>query len=231
MSEHYTYLLIDLSCVIFPLAFSFHPKINFHKQWKYFTLPCLFTALIFIAWDILFTKIGVWGFNGKYVFGIYLFGLPMEEYLFFFCVPYACIFTYYCVTIFLNISTKARLITIFTLLLISYLLLTAFYHLSQLYTSITFLGLSILLIYLGIIKQVSFLAPFYISFLIILIPFFISNGILTGSGLEGPVVFYNNKYNLGIRIITMPFEDTFYGMLLLLMNVCGFEYFKEGRVK
>jgi lycopene cyclase domain-containing protein len=226
MRDQYTYLLVDLLCVIFPLAFSFHPKINFYKQWKYFGIPCALTALIFIVWDVLFTKMGVWSFNSRYVLGAKLFGLPLEEYLFFFCVPYACVFTYYCLNLFLNIPGKSGFIKMLTFLLIGFLVSTALYHLSQLYTSVTFLLLSLLLLYLTVIKQVAFLSSFYISFIIILIPFFISNGILTGSGLAEPVVLYNDKYNLGIRMITIPFEDTFYGMLLLLMNVSGFEYLK-----
>lgn len=45
---------------------------------------------------------------------------------------------------------------------------------------------------------------YYLTFLIILIPFVIVNSILTGSFIEGEVVWYNNAENLGIASLTIP---------------------------
>jgi lycopene cyclase domain-containing protein len=229
MPERYTYLLVDFFCVLFPFIFSFHPKINFHKQWRYFIIPCLLAALFFLVWDVLFTNAGVWSFNHSRTIGIYLFGLPAEEYLFFFCVPYACVFTYYCMTLFFNFSSIGKAAQVITWLLICLLTITALFHLQQLYTSITFLLLALCLLLICLIRKTSYLSAFYVSFFIILIPFFISNGILTGSVIATPVVLYNDHFNLGIRLFTIPVEDTFYGMLLLLMNVTGFEYLRTKR--
>ncbi|HLO38917.1 MAG TPA: lycopene cyclase domain-containing protein, partial [Lacibacter sp.] len=68
---------------------------------------------------------------------------------------------------------------------------------------------------------------FLVSYLVVVIPFLIVNGLLTGI----PVVLYNDAENLGFRIFSflpwpmnnIPFEDIFYGMLLILMNVSLFE--------
>ncbi|MEZ4686865.1 MAG: lycopene cyclase domain-containing protein [Bacteroidia bacterium] len=49
------------------------------------------------------------------------------------------------------------------------------------------------------------------------------NGVLTAL----PVVWYNDLENLNLsRLGSIPVEDPFYGMLLLLMNISLFEWFK-----
>ncbi len=225
MPANFTYITIDLLCLIFPFLLSFHPKIKFFNQWKYFFFPCLLTATFFIGWDILFTHMGVWSFNENYVLGFYFFNLPLEELLFFICIPYACVFTYHCMKIFLTSSSNNKT-HIFSLILLTALAFFGLLNLSKLYTSVTFLLLAFLLA-IPTIKRVAYMFIFYISFLIILLPFFISNGILTGSFIEEPVVLYNNTYNLGLRMFTIPVEDTFYGMLLMLINVILYEFLLE----
>ena len=68
---------------------------------------------------------------------------------------------------------------------------------------------------------------FYAAYLVILIPFTIVNGLLTGSWIGEPVVWYNNEENIAIRFLTIPVEDVFYGMLMLGMSVSIYETIKE----
>jgi len=230
MRDQYTYLLVDLFCFVFPFAFSFHPRFRFITQWKYFTVPCLTAAAIFLVWDAIFTHIGVWSFNPNRVLGVYVYNMPLEECLFFIAIPYACVFTYYCVDRYINLTAYRRAASALTILLILFLTLVGATHLQQLYTSVTFLLLAAFLTVL-LVQRAAYLATFYLSFIIILLPFFISNGILTGSFIQEPVVLYNDSQNLGIRMFTIPFEDTFYGMLLLLLNISGYEYARRKAVK
>ena len=71
------------------------------------------------------------------------------------------------------------------------------------------------------------LGVFYITFLIILIPFFIVNGILTGSFIEDQVVWYNNAENLGIRMGTIPIEDAGYAFSMIFLSIILIEKFKK----
>ncbi|CAN5239390.1 hypothetical protein BH09BAC3_BH09BAC3_24070 [soil metagenome] len=221
--EKYYYLLLDIGSILFPLLFSFHPLENFSKKWKYLWPAILIPAVIFIAWDSWFTTLGVWGFNPRYLTGIYFFNLPLEEVLFFICIPYACVFTYTAVNFFKKSEPSAdNGLRITTALIVGLTALGIKYY-SQWYTTVTFLATAAFLLFLILIIKPTYLGRFYFAFIFILIPFFIVNGVLTGTGLEEPVVWYNNSENLGIRMLTIPVEDTFYGMLLLLMNVSIFE--------
>ncbi len=222
--QSYVYLSLDIASVLFPLIFSFYPKAHFASKWKAWTPAIIVPALIFIAWDEWFTRMGVWGFNPRYLTGISVGNLPLEEILFFICIPYACLFTYVAVNYFRKSEPLPDQGKRITWILIIGLLATGIKYYDHWYTAVTFIGLSAFLLILITAIKPSYLGRFYFSYLFILIPFFIVNGILTGTAIDQPVVWYNNAENLGVRMGTIPFEDTFYGMLLILMNVAIYEH-------
>lgn len=227
MNSKYLYLSLDIASILFPFLFSFYPKANFSKKWKYLWVAILIPAAIFIVWDELFTQLGVWGFNPKYLTGIYIGSLPLEEVLFFICIPYACVFTYEALNFLVKKDHLMNYQKNISINLIGLLLLVGLVNIERWYTGVTFISMALLLATLQFIFKVTFLSRFYFAFLFILIPFFIVNGILTGTGLDEPVVWYNNAENLGMRMGTIPIEDTFYGMLLLTLNVSIFEWLQR----
>ncbi len=225
------YLLINFSSVIVPFIFSFHSKIKFNKEYRYFWPANLAVALFFIVWDVLFTGLKVWGFNPKYTTGLYVFNLPVEEILFFICIPYACVFSYHCIRKFYLKSNTYTLESSVTPILILMLLSLATIFIDRLYTSVTFIFLAGSLFYLKYILKVRWLGGFFISYSFLLLPFLLVNGILTGTFLEEPIVWYDNTNNIGIRILTIPFEDIFYGMLLVLLNIALYNLLKDNAFK
>lgn len=222
------YLLIDLSCIAIPLIASFHPRLAFHKEWSSAWRALSITAALFIVWDYFFTSWGVWGFNERYLLGWEIFGLPLEELLFFICIPYACLFTYFAIT---KLSLTLPRTNAITRVLAIGLFLIGVATLGRLYTSTTFLLTSGLLsLHLRGLRS-TYLPAFYLSYILILVPFFISNGILTGTGIPEEVVWYNNEENLGIRVGTIPIEDSIYALLLILCNVALFESFRGRKLE
>ncbi len=185
----------------------------------------LIVAALFIAWDVIFTRIGVWGFNDNYLAGVTLINLPVEEWLFFITVPYACVFIYDCIKAYFPGWTFGdggrKLAFILGVILIT----VGVSNYDKLYTSVTFTGLAVFL-FVSYFLKAGFLGRFFISYLIILVPFLIVNGVLTGSGIEEHIVWYDHSQNLDFRILTIPVEDAFYGMWLILGNVSLYEYFQ-----
>lgn len=222
MNNHYTYFLI-LSCSLAgPLLLSFDKKVGFYKKWKFLFPAILLPALFYIIWDIFFTAKNVWSFNENYITGIKIINLPIEEVLFFFVVPYCCVFVYECSRCYFpQLKNKSTGNTILQLLAVLLFVAGIIFYQKK-YTAYTFIftAIFIAVIYLQKNYFKSFDATlFLVAFTAILIPFLIVNGFLTAI----PVVLYNNAENLGIRIYTIPFEDVFYGLLLMLMNICIYE--------
>jgi lycopene cyclase domain-containing protein len=221
----YTYLILLIGSLLFPLSYSFEKKIAFYKRWLSLFTAIFLVAAFFIVWDIYFTNINVWSFNEDYVIGLYIYSLPLEECLFFIIVPYSCVFIYDALNHFIKRDILAPYSKAITIVLVFTLMVIALFNMERIYTSITFILTASFLGFHYVVFKDKYLGRFYIAYLVHLIPFFIVNGILTAY----PVVLYNQSENLGILMGTIPVEDSMYSLLMLLMNITIYEYINNKR--
>lgn len=213
------YTLLLILTIAPPLLLSFDKKLQFYRQWKYLLPSLLIIGLIYILFDSWFTRMGVWGFNPAHHSSLRLLNLPIEEWLFFLFIPYASIFLHESIIFYfpaLQLSPKKS--RALTLVLIVFFTLLALLHADKAYT----LYLSALMaatLLIALFDPFQVIRRFYLTFLFLLIPFVVVNGLLTGSFAGKEVVWYNNAENLGIRFLTIPVEDFGYAFSLLLFNL------------
>ncbi len=225
--KSYTYLLINVFTVIVCFIFSFDKRIQFHKHFGSFLKASLLVAIPFILWDIWFANLGVWWFNTDYTLGIPFLGLPLEEWSFFICIPFSCVFTYYCFEKFFSLEWTIKFNTYVTSLIVGLCLIIIILYYDKYYPSITS-GFTILsIIYLRFFAKADWIGKASLTYIFLLPGFFIVNGILTGTGLEAPIVNYNSDDIMNIRIMTIPIEDSLYGYTLFLLNVYVFKRFQN----
>jgi lycopene cyclase domain-containing protein len=221
--NNFTYLGLLLLSIAVPLIKSFEQKIQFYRKLKYIIPAIFITAVPFLIWDVIFEKHHIWQFNPDYTLGWRILGLPIEEWLFFFVIPYACFFIYEVVKYFTG-KKDIPYIKIITLILSGLFLLIGILFSSLDYTFINFILAGILLVILMNIRLiVNRLSNFYKGYLVSLLPFFLVNGVLT----KMPVVSYDNGENLSLRIYTIPIEDMVYLLSLLFINFAIYEIFRH----
>ena len=219
------YFKVLLFSFIIPFIFSFHQKIKFYKFFKQIAASLSLIGFFFIIWDIYFTKIGVWGFDKKHHSSIMLSNLPLEEVLFFFVIPFVCVFTYFVLSekkvLNLNINTT------FLKLICILLIVLAVLFFKNAYT-ISVLILTILILLYIIYYRPDWIGYFFSMYLIIhLFPFLLVNGVLTGYITDLPPVWYDSNNIIGVRLGTIPVEDFLYSFILLFLNTSLFEYLRK----
>lgn len=216
MPASLTYLFINIGVLLFPVLLSFDRKVHFASQWRRWVVAIPLTALIFIAWDIWKTRRGVWSFNPAYLSGYYLDVLPVEEVLFFFTIPYACLFIYACVKVYFPGASLVLPRWVWWTLAALAITGVVVWH-EKLYTGINF-GYAALVMLIASFRNRQ-IGAFPMAYFLHLLPFFLVNGILTA----WPVVLYNDNETVGLRLGTIPVEDTVYSLNLLLTNVLIYE--------
>lgn len=226
LETKYLYQYLLLLTISFPLAASFESKLAFYKKFQSILKGIVVMVLIFIPWDIFFSQQNVWWFNEDYTLGFTILHLPIEEWLFFFIIPYACVFIYESLNYYFKKNPLNNLSPIIYLVLGITLIVVGLLNNNRLYTFITFSlsGIASLMIYhFKPFWKGRFLRMYLISW----IPFLIINGALTGAFTKAAVVNYDPAEFMGVRIFTIPIEDSIYSFLMLLIVIAVYEWSRK----
>ncbi|MBN2030590.1 lycopene cyclase domain-containing protein [bacterium] len=216
------YLIFNIIVLTGPLVFSHDRKVRFVDYWTKAFISITMVMIPFLIWDIEVSGIH-WHFNEKYTLPVRIWGLPLEEILFFISVPFACLFIW-------QIMVTEKQTTFFNNQIVLYIIALAGCFLSflamstgKLYTSIACFTL-VLTIFLDRILKTHLLSQkrTYLYLIIITGLIFVFNGYLT----TRPVVLYESNYLTNIRIGTVPIEDFGYGYALILLCTVLFEKLK-----
>ena len=213
------YAILLVTSVAVPLLLSFDKKLRFWQQWKYLFPAIIAVAVFYIFFDILLTDKGVWGFNPAYHSSIILLHLPLEEWLFFIVIPYSSIFLHDALVLYFpNFKLSEKTTRYLTYGILIFLVLMIVLHTGKTYTLYIFTTTIVALLW-SLADKSNMISRFYATFLVILVPFIVVNAILTGTFIDGEVVWYNNAENLGIRFLTIPVEDFGYAFSMILFGL------------
>src|SRR5690606_13050210 len=73
------------------------------------------------------------------------------------------------------------------------------------------------LLYLHFVARVAWIGKASLVITVLMLGFFPVNWVLTGTGLDSPIVNYKPGDSLGIRMLTIPVEDAVYGHTQFLL--------------
>lgn len=220
---HFEYLIFNFLIIIGPVLVIIFSKTAIKPLLLPSTISIVSTASAFLIWDHFATGL-FWVFNERFITGIKITNLPIEEILFFITVPFACLLLHVNVIKREKAAVRKTFIVYLTLMLTALLLGAYFLYYSLLYTGSVLLALSAILFTDGFILKTRLLLikKYYIFLSMLFALTFIFNYYLTAR----PVLIYNPEFNSGLRILTIPIEDFIYSFILMLMTTSIYEYFK-----
>jgi lycopene cyclase domain-containing protein len=88
------YLLVLALVLLFPFVLSFTMGLGLFRHLRALVGSIVISTAVYGLWDIIVTARGHWRFNPEYILGFTLFGLPVEEWLFFVVIGFVSIFAY-----------------------------------------------------------------------------------------------------------------------------------------
>jgi len=203
---------------------SFERQIHFVDKWRYAWPAIIMVAIPYLIWDSLVTGTH-WWFNEKYTLDFRLAGLPIEEWLFFFTVPFAALFIWEVIGFYHRRDRKlSRLKRLRYALYSLQLLGLLFFVNGKEYTGLMLIFLGGAIIVDRVLKTgLLWRTKFFVYLAVLVGVILIFNGYLTWR----PVVLYGEAYQLGFRVGTIPLEDFGYGISLVFLNTILYEKFKS----
>jgi len=91
--RHLTYAALLAACLLgtSPLEFVLH--VGVYRRWRRLLVAVAPGFVLFILWDGLAAHLKQWAFNDRYVLGLKIAGLPVEEICFFVVIPICAVLT------------------------------------------------------------------------------------------------------------------------------------------
>lgn len=220
----YLYWYIHAFSFIPVFFLSFDKRVHYYREWRYLWRGMLWIGVVFVVWDMAKTHLGVWGFNPRYITGIMIGNLPIEEIFFFISIPFACVFIYECLNYYFPKDYFYPFERKLTWLLIVLFIAIGIATWGITYTCTTyFIAGFYLLWHILYVPNGRIRSRFYLTYIITWIPFVLIDGILTGGYQAQPIILYNPEEFLGFRVTSLPLEDAIYLIPLLLANITFFE--------
>jgi lycopene cyclase domain-containing protein len=91
--ERYQYLFVLGACLLLTAPLELFGS-GVYRRGRRAALALLPVAAVFILWDLLAIAAGVWSYNPRFVTGIGIPQVPVEELLFFVVIPLCGLLTY-----------------------------------------------------------------------------------------------------------------------------------------
>ncbi len=207
------YTQIDLLVLALPLVLSFDRKVAFWRKWPQVFAAIAAVVVVFGAWDAWMAARGIWGFNPQHAGTGRFLHLPAGEWLFFVCVPYACLFVLECVQAYFPDrrwpAPRAAFLAPAGLCLI----LAGVFR-ERAYTATVLLACGAVLALLeGLAPATLRSRNFWLALGLTYVPFLVANGFLTGI----PIVLYDDAENLAWRVGSIPVEDFCFSFAMLAL--------------
>ena len=203
----FEYLLFDTAIATAVVLSTLLVASPFRQRWAKAVWACLIVAVPYLVWDSLVVD-RHWWFNSNHIISVRFFGLPFEEWLFFFTVPIACLMTWEVVW---RPHHQTPLLSNWVYLPQLCLALAGVYAstVNLEYTALACLSVPIsgvvdILLGTKLYKE----KRYYGHLFLVCIWVTLFDGYLAGR----PVVLYGEDYFLGVRLGFVPIEDYAYAI-------------------
>ncbi len=222
----FEYLLFNFVVIAGPVVSQFSRQIKHVSRWRLKLLVSGIVMIPYVIWDALVAG-SHWWFNDAYTLNFRLFGLPIEEWLFFITVPFGCLLVWE--TLPHTDSWLGRLkslryvrTSLYTTLPIGVWVFST----GKQYTGLVLFCFGLVALVDTLLRVDLLLRPkTYLYLVIVSVLILVFNGYLTAR----PVVLYGEAYQVGYRILTIPLEDIGYGFTLMLFNTMLYEKLRTTR--
>ncbi|MGX7680441.1 lycopene cyclase domain-containing protein [Jatrophihabitans sp. DSM 45814] len=91
--RHLTYLAILACCVVGTAPLEVLLRTRVYRRWRRLALALVPGFVLGVSWDLYAVRSGQWTFDHRYLLGLSIAGLPIEEVFFFIAIPVCAVLT------------------------------------------------------------------------------------------------------------------------------------------